>query len=133
MAKTNIQVAYKQVKEHVNELPEKFFKIQQITNLIETRYNSSLPKTDDYTEFMKRPIRYSFSIFAREKQSERLPIQHLYLFDNKEIAKNEYKKVMSIWINEQIEPYRKLINKGKTLTPFQLEKCEEIQALLPED
>ena len=133
MAKTNFQVAYKQQKEHTNELPEKFFKIQRVTNLIPTRYNKSLPGTDKYEEFIKRPIRYTFSVFAREKKEDRLSSQHLYLFDNKKLAEEQYKKTMCTWIDEQLEPYRKLVAKGKTLTPFQIEKCEEIQALLPED
>ena len=40
---------------------------------------------------------------------------------------------MCIWIDEQLEPYRKLVAKGKMLTPFQIEKCQAIQDLLPED
>lgn len=131
--KSNIQVEYKQSKEHENELPDKFFKIVQITDLIPTRYNNSLPKTDKLDEFMKRPIRYTFSIFARETKEDRLATVHLYIFDNEITAKVAYKQAMSAWIDEQLEPYRKLVNKGKTLSPFQIEKCQAIQDLLPED
>lgn len=131
--KSNIQVEYKQSKEHENELPDKFFKIIQITDLIPTRYNNSLPKTDKHDEFMKRPIRHAFSIFARETKEDRLATVHLYIFDNERVAKEEYKKAMRTWIDEQLEPYRKLVNKGKALTPFQIEKCQAIQDLLPED
>lgn len=129
----NLQVEYKQSTEYVNELPGKFFKIHSVTSLIETRYNNALPKTSDPNEFLKRPIRYTFSVFARNKKEERLPFQNLYIFDDKTTAKIAYKQVMGIWIDEQLEPYRKLVNKGKTLTPFQIEKCQAIQDLLPED
>lgn len=129
----NLQVAYKQEKEHTNEEPGKFFRINNITGFTTTRYNNALPKTDNPEEFLKRPIRYCFSVFAREDKLDRLPSHHLYFFDNEEFGKTAYKKVMATWIDEQIEPYRKLIEKGKTLSLAQMQKCKNIQDLLPED
>ena len=40
---------------------------------------------------------------------------------------------MSTMIDEKIEPYRKIVESGGTLTNSQLEECEKIQKLLPED
>jgi hypothetical protein len=129
----NLQVEYKQSTEYVNESPGKFFKICEVSDLITTRYNNALPKTSDPVEFMKRPVRYTFSVYARDKKEDRLPSQNTYLFDDKVSAEIAYKKTMCVWIDEQLEPYRKLVAKGKMLTPFQIEKCQAIQALLPED
>lgn len=129
----NLQFEYKQSIEHTNELPGKFFKICKVSDLITTRYNNALPKTADPVEFMKRPVRYTFSVYARDKKEDRLPSQNTYLFDDKVSAEIAYKKIMCIWIDEQLEPYRKLVAKGKMLTPFQIEKCQAIQNLLPED
>ena len=129
----NLQFEYKQSIEHTNELPGKFFKICKVSDLITTRYNNALPKTSDPVEFMKRPVRYTFSVYARDKKEDRLPSQNTYLFDDKVSAEIAYKKIMCIWIDEQLEPYRRLVAKGKILTPFQMEKCQAIQDLLPED
>lgn len=130
---TNVQVEYKQAAEYINELPAKFFKIHNITKLTSTRYNNNLPKTSDLNEFLKRPLRYSFTVFARYNKDDRLPCKNLYLFDNEKDAKFAYRKVMSIWIDEQLEPYRKIVKKGKSLTSYQIEKCKEIQALLSDE
>lgn len=129
----NLQVEYKQSTEYINKLPDKFFKIYNVTNLSTTRYNPTLPKTSDIDEFLKRPVRYTFSVFARDNKEDRLPSQKLYLYDNEKIAQTAYKKVMKVWIDDQIEPYRKLVSKGKELTSYQIEKCKAIQELLPED
>ena len=108
----NLQFEYKQSIEHTNELPGKFFKICKVSDLITTRYNANLPKTSDPVEFMKRPVRYTFSVYARDKKEDRLPSQNTYLFDDKITAEAAYKKIMCIWIDEQLEPYRKLVAKG---------------------
>jgi hypothetical protein len=128
----NLQVEYKQSTEYVNELPGKFFKICSISALVITRYNNALPKISDPIEFMKRPIRYTFSVYARDKKEDRLPSHNVYLFDDKLSAEAAYKSIMCTWIDEQLEPYRKLVAQGKTLTPIQIEKCKAIQDLLPE-
>lgn len=129
----NPQVEYKQSAEYINEAPGKFFKIHKISSIYITRYNTSLPKTSNPIEFMKRPARHAFTVYARNMKEDRLPSQNTYIFDNKPEAEIAYKKIMCIWINEQLEPYRKLVANGKKLTSFQMDKCQAIQDLLPED
>lgn len=126
MAKT----AYKQTIEHINQSPTKLRGIDSITHIVETRYNSNLPKTNDQEEFLKRPIRYTFRIDLKSKIAQPA---HIYIYDNKQDAENAYKFHMRNWIDEQIEPFRKLVKHGNTLTIKQIEKCKRIQALLPED
>lgn len=127
------RVAYKQVIEHVNEKsPLALTRFESITPLNSTRYNPDLPKTDDINEFLKRKLRYEFKIYLKSQGVTALPL-HRFIFDSKALADKMYSYYMRAWIDEQIEPYRKLVKKGKTLTPAQLQKCEEIQNLYKDD
>jgi len=130
-----VKIAYKQEIEHINENPLDFSNIKriaQVTKLHSTYYNKNLPKTSDIEEFLKRNKRYTFTVFNKNVNPWALPY-HVYIYDNEEIATIQYKKVMCEWINQQLQPYRKLVKKGCTLTSQQIEKCKQIQDLLPED
>ena len=127
-----IKVAYNQILRYENQLPTNLPRLAKVTSLCETRQNDKLPKTADVVEFMKRPIRYTFNVYPKSTSSHALPMYN-YTFDNKEDAKQAYRLCMYAWIDEQLEPYRKIIKEGKTLTLEQLEICDSIQSLYQED
>ena len=127
-----VKIAYNQVLRYENQLPTNLPKLAKVTSICETRQNDKLPKTADVVEFMKRPIRYTFNIYPKSTSSHALPMYN-YTFDRKEDAQQAYKLCMDAWIDEQLEPYRKLLNEGKMLTLEQLEKCDSIQNLYKED
>ena len=127
-----VKVAYNQILRYENQLPTNLPRLAKVTSLCETRQNDKLPKTADVVEFMKRPIRYTFNVYPKSTSSHALPMYN-YMFDNKEDAKQAYKLCMDAWIDEQLEPYRKIIKEGKTLTLEQLEICDSIQSLYQED
>ena len=127
------KVAYKQTIEHVNEKsPSPLMRFESITNLSKTYYNPNLPKTTDINEFLKRAVRYQFTVFLKSNGVVALPL-HTFIYDDLKQAKKMHSHYMKAWIDEQIEPYRKLVQKGKTLTEEQLRKCEEIQNLYKDD
>jgi len=127
------KVAYKQIVEHVNEKsPSILTRFESITSVSKTYYNPKLPKTSDINEFLKRKPRYEFNIYLKSKGVTALPLHH-FIFDNLKDANKIYGHYMKLWIDEQIEPYRKLVQSGKILTEEQLQKCEEIQNLYKGD
>lgn len=125
----HVDVAWKQVLDHVNEFPSGLSNIDKVQDIIKTYSNDSLPKTDNIEEFLQRKPRYEFNVFIKLNKY-RKPAHH-FIFDNEEDAKKAHRKCMCIMINELIEPYRKLVAAGKKLTEQQLAECEKIQNLLP--
>lgn len=126
------KAAYKQVIEHINEDEVNLdkFKIGKVSDVILSYYNKDLPKTSDVNEFTKRKQRYSFYILLLGNYA--LPI-HTFYFDKKEDADKAYKKYMGKLIDQRLEKYRTKVEKGYSLTLDEIQKCKEIQALLPED
>lgn len=127
------KVAYKQIVEHVNEKsPSILTRFESITSINKTYYNPDLPKTLDVNEFLKRKPRYEFSIYLKSKGVTALPLHH-FIFDELQDANKLYGHYMKLWIDELIEPYRKIVQSGRALTEAQLQRCEEIQNLYKDD
>lgn len=124
-----VKQLYKQVIEHIDEFPSGFFNFDYITPINETRENNNLCKTDSIENFMKRKPRFEFYVYLKNKSVEALPT-HRFIYSKKSNAEKAYKACMKQWIDEQIEPYRKIVESGKSLTIAQMEKCEKIQNLL---
>lgn len=125
----HVDVAWKQVLEHVNEFPSGLSSIDKVQPVIKTYYNKDLPKTDNPEEFLKRIPRYEFHVFT--KLGKYRKPAHRFIFDKEEDAKKAYKKCMCLMINQLLDPYREIVASGKTLTEQQLKECEKIQNLLP--
>jgi len=126
------KVAYKQTIEHINQefnIP-KNYKIGKVSDICKSYYNPDLPKTNNLEEFYKRAPRYSFTVYLRG--SITLPC-HTFLFNTEQSAKNMHKKYLARYIDQELEKYRKRVNSGKKLSISEIDKCKEIQALLPED
>lgn len=126
------KTAYKQIIKHFNEFPSALTRIQQVNTLGQTKYDPNLPPVTTIEEMEKRPTRFSFSVYLKNTSVSALP-SHFYVFDDKKSAEKAYKHCMRQWIDEQLEPYRELVKKGKSLSMTQIERCREIQELLPED
>lgn len=121
----------KLILEHENEFPSDIKDISKIQPVIETYYNKDLPKTDDIDKFLKRKPRYEFCVFLN--RSEYCKPAHKFIFDKKKDADKAHDQCLAIYIDERIEPYRKMVEDGKKLTKAQMKICEDLQNLLPED
>lgn len=123
--------AHNQQVEHVNEYPLDLSGLSAVKHIAKTYYNEKLPPVYTIEDLLKRTPRYEFFVYLKKvKYAE--PVHH-FIFDKEIDAKKAYKYYMSTMIDEKIEPYRKIVESGGTLTNSQLEECEKIQKLLPDD
>lgn len=127
-----VKQLYKGLINHKNEFPSDFSSFDKVTDIIETRAHSDLPKTDSPEEFMKRKPKYSFIVYPKRTSVSAVPI-HEFVYDSKADANKAYRHCMSLWIDQQLEPYRKKVEKGHDLTLDEIDKCERIQKLLKDD
>lgn len=124
-----VKVLYKSVINHKNEFPSGFSLFDKITDIIETREYSDLPKTDSIEEFLKRKPKYSFMIYPKRTSVSAVPV-HNFIFDTESDARKAYRKCMGLWIDQKLEPYREKVKKGQNLTLDEIDKCEQIQNML---
>ena len=76
-------------------------------------------KTVDKNELLEQ-IQFIESNYDHEEDSFVPMLCRVYGYEN-------------IYIDERIEPYRKMVEDGKKLTKAQMKICEDLQNLLPED
>ena len=127
-----VKQLYKSVINHKNEFPSDFSSFDKITDVIETRAYSDLPKTDSIDEFLKRKPKYSFIIYPKRTSVSAIPA-HEFVYDDKAEANKAHKHCILRWIDQQLEPYREKVKKGQNLTLYEMDKCEKIQNLLKDD
>lgn len=119
-----IKVGYKQQFEVFNESFDKKDTPVFVSEIIKTKYNPKLKKTDNIAEFLKRPDRFMFYIYI--KNSKALThTQKTFIFDKEKDAIREQKKATEKYVDNRIKLYQKKVKNGKKLT--QEERLEVAQ------
>ena len=100
------KTGYKQVVEYFNKNPEDIGKIVKLSSISMSRYNPTLQKTTDVKLFLKRPVRYYFSIISK-KSTNTSYFMHTYYYDKKEDAIKAHHKPKVELYDQLTAPYLK--------------------------
>lgn len=111
---------YKQNQKYVNCVPEVKTKIHALSNIRVTRYDPYAEKTCNAEDFMKRPVRYNFSITTQAKEAFSLFTHNCY-FDTLKSAQDAHKDFRLKLYDQKVKPY---LNKLKTTKLTGDEKTE---------
>lgn len=112
------QIGYKQSKVYFNNKPEITAKISNLSRISKSKFNPTLKNAQTVDEMLKRPDTYNFTVLTLPKGSF-TSFLHNFYFDSEKEAKEEHKKLLLKYYDQQTEPFLTKLNKNKKLTAIE--------------
>ena len=109
------KIGYKQFTESFNQSPNIKGRIAKLSTISTCRYDPVAPKTSNLETFLKRPIKYCFSIVSK-KNTEISYSMHTCYYDKKEDAIEAHSKHKIELYDQLTTPYLKQLKANRRLS-----------------